>query len=36
MEQPIIIVNTTMAKEDYRKFLYIAAFRKNKAVLPII
>ena len=36
MEQPKIIVNTTMSKEDYRKFLYIAAFKRNKAVLPLL
>jgi len=36
VEQPEIIINTTMSKEDYRKFLYIAAFRKNKAVIPLL
>jgi len=36
MEQPKIIINTTMTKEDYRKFLYIATFKKNKLVLPLI
>ena len=36
MEQPKIIINTTMTKEDYRKFLYIATFRRNKLVLPLI
>ena len=36
MEQPKIIINTTMTKEDYRKFLYIATFRRNKAILPLI
>lgn len=36
MENPKIIINTNMSKEDYRKFLYIATFRRNKFVLPII
>jgi hypothetical protein len=36
MEQPIIIVNTTMTKEDYRKFLYIATFRRNKLIIPFL
>lgn len=36
MEQPKIIINTTMTKEDYRKFLYIATFRRNKLILPLI
>jgi hypothetical protein len=25
-----------MSKEDYRRFLYIAAFRRNKAVIPFL
>lgn len=36
MDQPKIIINTTMSKEDYRRFLYIAAFRRNKAVIPFL
>lgn len=36
MEQPKIVVNTTMSKEDYRKFLYIATFRRNKVVIPFL
>ncbi len=36
MEQPKIIINTTMSKEDYRKFLYIATFRRNKLIIPLI
>lgn len=36
MEQPKIIINTTMSKEDYRKFLYIATFRKNKLIIPFV
>lgn len=36
MEQPKIIINTTMSKEDYRKFLYISAFRRNKAMIPFL
>jgi len=36
MEEPRIIVNTTMSKEDYRRFLYIATFRRNKLILPFL
>lgn len=36
MEQPKMVINTTMTKEDYRKFLYIATFRRNKFVIPLI
>lgn len=36
MEQPKIIINTTMSKEDYRKFLYIATFRRNKVIIPLL
>jgi len=36
MEEPKIIINTTMSEEDYRKFLYIATFKRNKFVIPFI
>lgn len=36
MEEPKIIINTSMSKEDYRRFLYIATFRRNKIVIPIL
>ncbi|MFY9213812.1 MAG: YcxB family protein [Tissierellaceae bacterium] len=36
MDQPKIIVNTSMTKEDYRKFLYLATFRRNKLILPLL
>jgi len=36
MEQPRFIINTTMSKEDYRKFLYIATFKRNKAIIPLV
>ncbi|WP_238442457.1 YcxB family protein [Desulfofalx alkaliphila] len=36
MEQPIFIINTSMSKEDYRKFLYIATFRRNKVIIPLL
>ena len=36
MEQPKIIINTTLSKEDYRRFLYIATFRRNKVIIPLI
>lgn len=34
MEEPKIIINTSMSKEDYRKFLYIATFKRNKLIIP--
>ncbi|HEY8423119.1 MAG TPA: YcxB family protein [Thermoclostridium sp.] len=36
MDEPKITVNTVMTKEDYRKFLYIATFRRNKFTIPMI
>jgi len=36
MEQPKMVINTIMTKEDYRKFLYIATFRRNKFIIPFI
>jgi len=36
MEEPKIIINTTMTKEDYRKFLYIATFKRNKFIIPML
>lgn len=36
MEEPKIIINTVMSKEDYRRFLYIATFRRNKFIIPMI
>ena len=36
MEQPKFIINTAMSKEDYRKFLYIATFRRNKITIPLL
>jgi hypothetical protein len=36
MEEPVFIINTTMSKEDYRKFLYIATFKRNKFMIPFI
>jgi len=36
VEQPKFIINTTMTKEDYRKFLYIATFRRNRAIIPLL
>ena len=36
MEEAKIIINTIMTKEDYRKFLYIATFRRNKVILPLL
>lgn len=36
MEEPKIIINTTMSKEDYRKFLYIATFKRNKFIIPMV
>lgn len=36
MEQPNFIINTTLESSDYRKFLYIGTFKRNKLVLPFI
>lgn len=36
MEEPRIVINTTMSKEDYKKFLYIATFKRNKFVIPFL
>lgn len=36
IKKPEIIINTTMTREDYRKFLYIATFRRNKSVIPLV
>lgn len=31
-----IIVNTQMTKSDYRHFMYLATFKKNKFMLPLL
>ena len=36
MEEAKFIINTTMTKEDYRRSLYIATFRRNKAIIPLL
>ena len=36
MEEAKIIINTTMSKEDYRKFLYIATFKRSKVIIPLM
>ena len=36
MEEPRIIVNTIMTKEESSKFLYIATFRRNKLIIPLL
>ncbi len=36
MEEAKIVINTTMSKEDYRNFLYIATFKRSKIILPIM
>ena len=36
MEKAKIIINTTMSKEDYRRFLYIATFKRNKVIIPML
>lgn len=32
--QPLMTINTTMTKEDYRKFLYFVTFKKNRLAIP--
>ena len=36
MEKECFIIKTRMEKSDYRKFLYIATFCKNKITIPMI
>ena len=36
MDEPEIVINTIMPKEDYRKFLYISTFKKNKSIFPFL
>ncbi len=36
MEKELFTITTRMEKEDYRQFLYIAAFLRNKMVIPFI
>ncbi|WP_242973505.1 YcxB family protein [Clostridium thermosuccinogenes] len=36
MEEPKMIINTIMTKNDYRKFLYIATFKRNKFTIPML
>lgn len=36
MDEPKYIIKTTMEKEDYRKFLYWATFRKNIMFIPML
>jgi hypothetical protein len=36
MEEPKIVINTIMSREDYKKFLYIATFKRNKSVISIL
>jgi hypothetical protein len=36
VEEPKIVINTTMSKEDYRKFLYIATFKRRKLTIPLL
>lgn len=35
-QEPKFIIETTMTKEDYKKFLYVATFRRNKLVIPLL
>ena len=36
MKTEKFLITTKMEKEDYRKFLYTATFRRNKLVIPLI
>lgn len=36
MEQAKFIIQSTIEKQDYRKFLYYATFLRNKTILPMI
>lgn len=36
MEEPKIIIKTSITEEDYRKFLYIATFKRSKFIIPFM
>lgn len=36
MDNAKYIIRTTMEKEDYRKFLYLTTFRKDKIFIPML
>jgi ABC-type transport system involved in cytochrome bd biosynthesis fused ATPase/permease subunit len=36
VKEPKIIIRTIMSKEDYKKFLYISAFKRNKFTIPFL
>ena len=36
MEKAKIVIHTSMEKEDFKKFLYIATFRRNKLIIPLM
>lgn len=36
MTEPVFSIQTKMERQDYRKFLYIATFCRNKLTIPII
>ena len=36
MDEVRYTVNTTLEREDYRKFLYLATFCRSRAVVPMI
>ncbi|WP_312652027.1 YcxB family protein [Proteiniclasticum sp.] len=36
LEEPKFNIETTMTKEDYKKFLYIATFRRNRLLIPLM
>lgn len=36
MAEPIYLIETTLEKEDYRRFLYTATFFKEKLTFPLI
>ncbi|MDD2955375.1 MAG: YcxB family protein [Oscillospiraceae bacterium] len=36
MEEPRFVIRTQMEKEDYRKFLYTATFRRSPLLLPVM
>lgn len=36
MSEPKFLIKTMMEKEDYKKFLYIATFRRNTYTIPLV
>ncbi len=36
IEEPRFMIQTTMTREDYHRFLYLATFLRNKVIIPLL